>query len=89
MSEDAFLDPETAKVLETLEWVAAKARPRTHSETAPLLPREKFPDLIGKNSSRVGGDELAYPRRGSRPNFPPMFSPRPKSLQCVPYTSNS
>src|SRR6516225_9709158 len=55
----------------------------------PCFFREKFLELIGKNSSRVRRDELAYPRCSCGSDFPGIFSHRPKSLQCVPKTFDS
>jgi signal transduction histidine kinase len=63
VSEDAFLDPETAKVLETLEWVAAKVRPRTHSET---LDNTGHPGYGGLTDSDVGDNTSELLRQARR-----------------------
>ena len=63
MSEDAFLDPETAQVLETLEWVAAKARPRNHSET---LDNTGHPGYGGMTDSDVSDNTSELLRKARR-----------------------
>jgi signal transduction histidine kinase len=63
VSEDAFLDPETAEILETLEWVAAKAWPRTHSET---LDNSGHPGYGGMTDSDVGDNTSGLLRQARR-----------------------
>ena len=63
MSKHGFLDPETAKVLDTLEWGAAKSRPKTHSEA---LDDPGHPGYGGVTDSDVGdntSDLLRHVRR--------------------------
>jgi hypothetical protein len=49
-------------------------------------PSDEFLQLICKNPDRIGGDELAYPLAGCRPDRLGLVSPGPKSLKCHPYT---
>jgi signal transduction histidine kinase len=63
VSEDGFLDPETAKVLETLQWGAAKVGPRTHGET---LDDTGHPGYGGMTDSDVGDNMSELLRHARR-----------------------